>query len=602
MLQTAKHPSLSPKDRLEALRAELKRRGLDGFIVPRQDEFQGEYVAPYAERLRWLTGFTGSWGTAIVMPDRAAIFVDGRYTVQASEQVDTNLFAPHHLIEDPPADWLEKNAAKGQKIGYDPWLMTSEQVDRFDKALAKAGAKLEPVTDNPVDAIWHDRPPRPSGPVEVQPTQFAGRSSAEKLAEIAKTLEKESADAAVITLPDSIAWLFNIRGADIRYMPVVHAQAILHRGRKAQVFIDSARLPDHVQDHLAQVAEVVPPSDFLEALAELGRQKRKVLIDPASAPERVSSALKSSGAEIVKGADPSVLPKARKNPVESEGARSAHHRDGAAMVRFLHWLSIEAPRGGLTEIAAAEKLEEFRRASGALKDLSFDTISGAGPNAALPHYHATPESSRPLERNSIFLIDSGGQYQDGTTDITRTVVIGEPTAQMKDRFTRVLKGMIAMSTIRFPKGTTGSQLDVLARTALWKAGFDYDHGTGHGVGSYLSVHEGPARLNKTDRTPLEPGMILSNEPGYYKPGEYGIRIENLLLVQEPRPIEGGERPMMGFETLTLAPIDRALIDPSLLTAEERQWLDAYHARVLKEIGPLLDEADRRWLVQVTAPL
>jgi Xaa-Pro aminopeptidase len=602
MLQTAKPASLSPQARLEALRSELKRRGLDGFIIPRQDEFQGEYVAPYAERLRWLTGFTGSWGMAVVLPERAAIFVDGRYTVQAAEQVDTGLYAPHHLIEEPPADWLEKNSGKGQRIGYDPWLMTPEQVERFDKALARAGASFEPVADNPIDAIWSDRPPRPSGPVEVQPTQFAGRSSSDKLAEIAKSLEKEGADAAVITLPDSIAWLFNIRGFDVRYVPVVHAQAILRREGKAQIFIDPARIPDHVQDHLAQVADVAPPSAFLDALAELGRRSLKVLIDPASAPERVKSALKSSGAEIVKGADPSVLPKARKNPVESEGARSAHRRDGAAMARFLHWLSIEAPRGGLTEIAAAEKLEELRRGSGALKDLSFDTTSGSGPNAALPHYHATLESSRKLEMDSIFLIDSGGQYQDGTTDITRTVIVGQPTAEMKDRFTRVLKGMIAMSTIRFPKGTTGSQLDVLARAALWKAGFDYDHGTGHGVGSYLSVHEGPARLNKTDRTPLEPGMILSNEPGYYKPGEYGIRIENLLLVHEPRPIAGGERPMMGFETLTLAPIDRALIDAALLLPEERQWLDAYHARVLKEIGPLLDELDRRWLAQATKPL
>ena len=601
MLQSSKQAS-SPHAHLDALRVELKRRGLDGFIVPRQDEFQGEYVAPYAERLRWLTAFAGSWGKAIVLMNRAAIFVDGRYTVQVAEQVDTGLFEPHHLIEEPPADWLEKNVGKGQVIGYDPWLMTPEQASRCEKALVKAGARLEPVDDNPIDAVWTDRPPRPAGLVEVQPTQFAGRSSSEKLAEIAKVLEVKGADAAVVTLPDSIAWLFNIRSNDVRYMPVVHAQAILHGGRQAQLFIDPARLPEHVQDHLAQVAVVAPPSTFLDALAELGRHKSRVLIDASSAPERVSSALKSSGADIVTGADPCILPKARKNPVESEGARVAHRRDGAAMVRFLHWLSVTAPAGGLTEIAAAEKLEKFRRASDALKDLSFETIAGAGPNAALPHYHATPESSRPLAKDQVFLIDSGGQYQDGTTDITRTVIIGKPTAEMKDRFTRVLKGMIAMSTIRFPKGTTGSQLDVLARAALWKVGLDYDHGTGHGVGSYLSVHEGPARLNKTDRTPLEPGMILSNEPGYYKPGEYGIRIENLLLVHEARAIEGGERPLMGFETLTLAPIDSALIDPSLLTPEELQWLNAYHARVLKDIGPLLGEADRSWLAQATAPL
>jgi Xaa-Pro aminopeptidase len=603
MLQSLTEPSLSPRARLDALRAELKRRGLDGFIIPRQDEFQGEYVAPYAERLRWLTGFSGSWGTAIVLADRAAVFVDGRYTVQLAQQVDPSLYTPRHLVEEPPAEWLEKNVGKGQKIGYDPWLMTPEQAERFDKALAKAGARLESVESNPIDAVWPDRPPRPSGPVDVQPTQFAGRSPSDKLADIAKTLESEGAEAAVITLPDSIAWLFNIRGSDVRHVPVVHAQAILRRGRKAQIFIDPARLPDHVQDHLARVADVAPPSAFLEALAELGRDKAKVLIDPASAPARVASALETAGAVIVRATDPAVLPKARKNPIESEGARAAHRRDGAAVARFLHWLDDEAPRGGLTELAAAEKLEEFRRDSGALKDLSFDTIAGAGPNAALPHYHVTPESNRGLEKDSIFLIDSGAQYQDGTTDITRTVILGRPTPEMKDRFTRVLKGMIAMSAIRFPKGTTGSQLDALARAALWKVGFDYDHGTGHGVGSYLSVHEGPARLNKTDRTPLDPGMILSNEPGYYKPGEYGIRIENLLLVYEPRPIEGGERPMMGFETLTLAPIDRNLIEPSLLLPEERRWLDAYHARVLREIGALLQDAtDRSWLEQATAPL
>lgn len=602
MLQSSKQPSPSAHTRLAALRTELKRRGLDGFIIPRQDEFQGEYVAPYAERLRWLTAFAGSWGKAIVLMDRAAIFVDGRYTVQVGEQVDTGLFEPHHLIEEPPADWLANKVGKDQVIGYDPWLMTPEQAGRFEKALVKAGARLEPVADNPIDSVWTDKPPRPAVPIEVQPTQFAGRSSSEKLAEIHKTLEDKGADAAVITLPDSIAWLFNIRSNDVRYMPVVHAQAILHRGRQAQLFLDPARLPEHVQDHLLRVAVVVPPSALLEALAELGRHKARVLIDASSAPERISSALKSSGADIVTGADPCILPKARKNPVECEGARAAHRRDGAAMTRFLHWLSVTAPAGGLTEIAAAEKLENFRRALETLKDLSFDTIAGAGPNAALPHYHVTPESTRPLEKDSVFLIDSGGQYQDGTTDITRTVIIGRPTAEMKDRFTRVLKGMIAMSTIRFPKGTTGSQLDVLARAALWNAGLDYDHGTGHGVGSYLSVHEGPARLNKTDRTPLEPGMILSNEPGYYKPGEYGIRIENLLLVHEPRAIAGGERPMLGFETLTLAPIDSALIDPSLLITDERQWLNAYHARVLKDIGPLLEEADRNWLAQATAPL
>jgi Xaa-Pro aminopeptidase len=603
MLQSSESAGPDVREtRLAAFRAELKRQGLDGFIIPRHDEFQGEYVAPYAERLRWLTGFSGSWGMAIVLEERAAMFVDGRYTVQAAQQVDKTLYSFHHLIDEPPQEWLEKHARKDQVIGYDAWLLSADQASRFARACAKAGATLKAVEANPIDMIWRDRPPRPSGPVEVQPTQFAGRMPAEKLSDMDKAMESKGADAAVITLPDSIAWLFNIRGQDVRHTPVVHAQAILRRSARAVLFIDKARLPGHVQDHLSASADVEPPDAFPEALSALGRQKAKVLVELASAPEKVRASLQDGGAEIVNATDPTILPKARKNAVECEGARNAHRRDGAAMARFLHWLSIAALRGGLSEIDIVDKLAEFRRATEALKDLSFETIAGTGPNAALPHYHVEPESSRAIEMNRILLVDSGGQYQDGTTDVTRTVIIGTPAREMKDRFTRVLKGMIAMSVIRFPKGTTGSQLDVLARESLWKAGLDYDHGTGHGVGSYLSVHEGPARLNKTDRTPLEPGMILSNEPGYYKPGEYGIRIENLLLVQEPRPIEGGERPMMGFETLTLVPIDRALMEVDLLTAGERAWIDAYHTRVRKEIGPLLEGADRDWLEKACAPL
>jgi len=603
MLQSQEQSAQSPQvSRLAAFRAELKRRGLDGFIVPRQDEFQGEYVAPYAERLLWLTGFAGSWGLAIVLADRAAIFVDGRYTLQVAQQVDTGLFTPRHLIDEPPHDWVEKNVSKDQTIGYDPWLLTAEQASRFEKACAAAGARLVPVDSNPVDAVWKDKPPRSKAAVEVHPTQFAGRTPAEKLAEIAKTLEAQKADAAVITLPDSIAWLFNIRSSDVRYSPIVHAQAILHRTAKADLFLDEGRMSEDVRDHLSGVATVRPPEAFVAALEALGRSNAKVLADLSSVPERVRSSIKLSGGEIVNAPDPSVLPKARKNPMESEGARAAHRRDGAAVIRFLHWLEVAAPKGEMTEVAVAEKIAEFRKDTGALKDLSFDTIAGAGPNAAIPHYHVSRESSRKLDNNSIFLIDSGAQYQDGTTDITRTVIVGVPTAEMKDRFTRVLKGMIAVSSIRFPKGTTGSQIDALARAALWKAGLDYDHGTGHGVGSYLSVHEGPARLNKTDRTPLEPGMILSNEPGYYKAGEFGIRIENLVLVHAPQPIAGGERMMMGFETLTLAPIDRRLVDQSLLTEEELAWLNAYHERVLREIGPLLEAEDLRWLERACSPL
>jgi Xaa-Pro aminopeptidase len=588
--------------RLKALRAELKSQGLDGFIVPRQDEFQGEYVAAYAERLRWLTGFAGSWGVAIIMLDKAAIFVDGRYTLQVAEQVDTSLFTPRHLIEEPPHEWVEANLAKGQVLGYDPWLLTPDQVNRLSQSAAKAGAELRAVERNPVDAIWPDRPHRPSGPVEIQPTQLAGRTAADKLAEAARSLEALGADAAIITLPDSVAWLFNIRGHDVAHAPVVHGQTIVRRAGKADLFIDPARVTEETADHLAAVANIHPREAFIPLVEALGREKAKVLADLSSLPEKVRSTLASAGGEIVNGLDPTVLPKARKNAVEQEGARNAHKRDGAAMARFLRWLEREAPKGQLTEISATEKLEEFRRDTGALKDLSFETIAGAGPNAAIPHYHVSGESDRRLEPNAIFLIDSGAQYQDGTTDITRTIIVGEPTGEMRDRFTRVLKGMIGISTIRFPKGTTGSQIDVLARAALWKAGFDYDHGTGHGVGSYLSVHEGPARINKIDRTALEPGMILSNEPGYYKPGHYGIRIENLVLVHAPQVIAGGERAMMSFETLTLAPIDRRLIDATLLTEEELAWFNGYHARVAAEIGALLEGEDHDWLMRACAAI
>jgi Xaa-Pro aminopeptidase len=588
--------------RLEALRAELKSQGLDGFIVPRQDEFQGEYVAPYAERLRWLTGFGGSWGVAIIMLDKAAIFVDGRYTLQLVEQVDTSLFTPRHLIEEPPPEWVQANLATGQVLGYDPWLLTPEQVNRLNQAAAKVGAELRPVDRNPVDAVWHDRPQRPSTPVEIQPTQFAGRTPAEKLAEAARSLEATGVDAAIITLPDSIAWLFNIRGHDVAYTPVVHAQFIVRRAGKADLFIDPARLTEEAKDHLAAVVHTHPREAFIPSVEALGREKAKVVADLSSLPQRVRSAIESAGGALVNGPDPTVLPKARKNAVEQEGARNAHRRDGAAMARFLCWLEREGPKGRLTELSVAEKLEEFRRGTGELRDLSCETIAAAGPNAAIPHYHASRESDRKLESNAIFLIDSGAQYQDGTTDITRTVIIGEPTREMRDRFTRVLKGMIGISTIRFPKGTTGSQLDVLARAALWKAGCDYDHGTGHGVGSYLSVHEGPARINKIDRTPLEPGMILSDEPGYYKPGHYGIRIENLVLVHEPQEIEGGNRAMMGFETLTLAPIDRRLVDAALLTEEELAWFNGYHARVAAAVGLLLEGEDREWLTKACAPV
>jgi len=592
---------LSP-ERVTRLRDELKRRNLDGFIIPRQDEFQGEYVAPYAERLRWLTGFAGSWGLAILMKDRGAIFVDGRYTIQVRKQVDTSIFTPRHLVEEPPAEWLEKELKSGEVLGYDPWLMTADQIARFEKAAAKAGARLVAVDSNPLDAIWADQPKRPKKSVSVQPTQFSGKSSKDKLGDVSKSLEKAGADAVVLTQPDSVAWAFNIRGGDVAYTPVVLSYAILHRQGEAELFIDETKLPEDAAAHLKGIVRIRAPQEIEASLAALGQKKARVQIDPDWAPERIRAVLAASGAEIVTGKDPCVLPKARKNAIEQEGARAAQKRDGVAMSRFLCWLDQAAPRGQENEVTVARKLAEFRAEGGMLKDLSFDSISGVGPNAAIPHYRVSKASALPLKLGQIYLIDSGAQYQDGTTDITRTVIIGEPTLEMKDRFTRVLKGMIALSRIRFPKGTCGSQLDVLARQPQWMAGLDFDHGTGHGVGSYLSVHEGPARINKSDRTPLEPGMILSNEPGYYKEGQYGIRIENLILVREPEAIAGGERPMMSFETLTLCPIDHRLIEPGLLSSEELAWLNTYHTRVLREIGAYLEGTELDWLKQACAPV
>lgn len=586
--------------RTALLRAELKRRKLTGFIIPRQDEFQGEYVSAYAERLRWLTGFAGSWGMAILTLKKGAIFVDGRYTIQVRHQVDTRLFAPQHLIDEPPTAWIEKNLKKGDRLGFDPWLVTADQARRFAAACETAGAALVPLTSNPIDATWTDQPARPAAAITTQPTQFAGRKSADKLKDMAKALGKT--DAVVLTQPDSVSWVFNIRGFDVPYTPVVLAYAILRRKGKAELFIDTGKVPEDVRSHLKSIATLRQPGEIAASLRALGKARATVQIDPVWTPEAIRSVLTKSGAKIAHGTDPCVLPKARKNKIEQEGARAAQLRDGAAMSHFLRWLEAEAPGGGLTELSAAAKLEGFRRQTGMLMDLSFDAISAAGPHAAIPHYHVTEQSNRALGLNEIYLIDSGGQYQDGTTDITRTTIIGQPTDEMRDRFTRVLKGMINLSRIRFPKGTCGSQLDVLARSALWMAGLDFDHGTGHGVGAYLSVHEGPVRINKTDRTPLEPGMILSNEPGFYKQDHFGIRIENLVMVHEARDIDGGDRQMLGFETLTLCPIERRLIDARLMTQDERAWLDAYHARVLKDVGALLDGNDLAWLETACAPL
>jgi Xaa-Pro aminopeptidase len=588
------------KTRVTLLRAELKKRKLNGFFVPRADEFQGEYVPAYAERLRWLTNFRGSAGIAIVTLKKAAIFVDGRYVIQVRQQVDEKIFAPFHLMEEPPAQWIAKNLKKGDRLGFDPWLVTADQARHLAAACASVGASFVPVESNPIDAVWKDQPPRPSAKLVTQPTQFAGTTASEKIKDLRKALA--NVDAVVLTQPDSVSWLFNLRGFDVPHTPVVAAYAILPAKGKAQIFIASEKLTEEVMAHLKSIATIHAPKDIGAALKALGKAKSRVLIDPAWTPERIRELLVKAKATVVTGPDPVLLPKARKNRTEQEGARNAQKRDGVAVSRFLFWLERETPKGGLTELDAAAKLKNFRESTGELKDLSFETIPASGPHAAIPHYHATEESNRKLGRNEIFLIDSGAQYIDGTTDITRTVIIGTPTAEMKDRFTRVLKGMIGLTMARFPKGTTGSQLDILARQHLWSAGLDFDHGTGHGVGAYLSVHEGPARINKSDRTPLEAGMILSNEPGFYNQGAYGIRIENLVMVHEAKPVTGGDRPMLGFETLTLAPIDRRLIDVALLSDAERNWLDAYHARVQKEVGDHLVGDELAWLKKACAPL
>ena len=593
--------------RLAALRGELHRLGIDGFIVPRADEHQGEYVPPRAQRLTWLTGFTGSAGTAVVLGAKAAVFVDGRYTLQVREEVDNDLFTPVHLADQSVGDWLEENLSEGARLGFDPWLHSQDQVKRLDASAKKAGAELVACETNPLDSVWEAQPAPPIAPARVHEVAYAGVASSDKRAQIAGEIAKRGAAACVLTLPDSIAWLFNVRGGDVTHTPFVLSFAIIKPDGTASWFVDRRKLTAEVIAHLGNAVSVEAPSAFGPALAALGDAGEAVTVDPASAPAWVFTRLREAGARIVEGKDPCQLPKASKNAVEVEGARNAHRRDGAAVTRFLAWLDEAAPGRAtsdpVTEIEAAERLAAFRREHAAFRDLSFDTISGAGPNGAIVHYRVDEQSNRPLARGELYLVDSGAQYPDGTTDITRTVAIGTPTAEMKDRFTRVLKGHIAIATAVFPEGTTGSQLDPSARRPLWEAGLDFDHGTGHGVGSYLSVHEGPQRIAKVPNlTALEPGMIVSNEPGYYKAGAYGIRIENLVTVVPAGPIPGAERNMLAFETLTLAPIDRNLVDPELLDAEEIAWLDAYHAIVRDILTPMVDVKTGAWLAQATRPI
>jgi Xaa-Pro aminopeptidase len=588
--------------RVAALRAEIARRGLDGFVVPHADRYQNEYVPPSEQRLAWLTGFTGSAGTAIVMVDRAVLFADGRYTIQARAQADAALFTIEHLVDAPPAAWIEANLAAGQKLGYDPWLHTVESVERLAKACATSGAELVATEPNPIDAIWHDRPAPPRGAVVPQDVQFAGEPAASKLERVRAEIKKLKADALVISDPHAVAWTFNIRGADIAHTPLPLSSAIVPTEGSAVLYIDEGKLTDAARAALAGLTEIRAPAAFAADLAALGNQT--VRLDQATAAQAIAQAVTAHGGRAPRGPDPIAVMKAVKNATEIAGSRAAHLRDGAAVTKFLAWFDREARLGGarLTEIDAVEALESFRRDGGLLKDVSFPTIAGSGPNGAIVHYRVTGRTNRKIAPGELFLIDSGAQYQDGTTDITRTVAVGEPTPEMRDRFTRVLKGHIAIARAVFPDGVAGSQLDSFARAHLWTAGLDFDHGTGHGVGSYLSVHEGPARIAKLGTAALMRGMILSNEPGYYKTGHYGIRIENLVLVAEAPAVPGAEKPLNCFETLTLAPIDRRLIDLDLMDRAEIDWLDAYHAEVREKLAPHLGAATSAWLADATAPL
>ena len=593
-------PSFGAKH-LPLIRTQMKRQGLDGFIVPHEDEHQNEYLPDANERLAWATGFTGSAGAAVILSDRAAVFVDGRYTLQVRDQVDPALFDTLDLVEGGVPAYLEGQAAPGQVIGYDPRLHSPDALKRLSKAVETAGAALKAVTVNPIDAAWKKRPAQPAALVTPYPLEYAGEASASKRARVGETIAKAGAEAAVITAPSSIAWLFNVRGGDVIRSPLPLAQAILRADGTARLFLDPAKVSIPLAGWLGNQVTLEPPEVLETALKAFAG--KTVMIDPAQSSAWYFDVLEAAGAEIVRAPDPSALPRACKNATEIAGVRRAHQRDGAALSRFLHWLDTEAQQTLPDEVEIVSRLEALREATGLLKDLSFDTIAGAGPNGAVVHYRPTHRTNRRIEPGQLLLVDSGAQYLDGTTDVTRTIAIGEPSREMRERFSLVLKGHIALARVRFPTGISGGALDALARAALWMAGLDYDHGTGHGVGAYLGVHEGPQRIAKrADSQALLPGMIVSNEPGYYKTGAYGIRIENLQVVTEAAEIEGGERPMLGFETLTLAPIDRRLVAAQMLTPQERDWLDAYHARVVAEIGPQLDEVERAWLEEACSPL
>lgn len=586
--------------RVQALRNEMNIFNVDGFIIPRADEHQGEYVAPCSERLNWICGFTGSAGMAIVLNEKACVFVDGRYTIQVEQQVDHDLFERRHVSDQPADVWLEAHLKKGQKLAYDPWLHTGPSLHRLEQACKRIGAELVPAPHNFIDAVWQDRPAAPMDPVLVHDLSYSGQNHQEKIGDIAQQLQDAGQDAMVLSLPDSIAWLFNIRGSDIPCTPVALGFAILYSNAQAILFFAQQKCASSVRTHLGDNVTIRDPDELGEVLDSLGAEGKTVRLDGASIPKWIHTRLKAKGANVQLGDDLCILPKACKNTVEAAGMVNAHKRDGVHMVRFLYWLS-EQPYGpDINEHSVAEYLDNQRARDDLFVDFSFQTISGAAGNGAIVHYRHEEERALALPENGLYLVDSGGQYHDGTTDITRTIVRGTPSAEMKDRFTRVLKGHIALSTARFPKGTSGSQLDVLARSALWQGGYDYDHGTGHGVGSFLSVHEGPQRISKLpSRQALMPGMVISNEPGYYKTDAYGIRLENLVIVREE---SGFERDMLCFEALTLCPFDLNGIDLDLLNSEEINWLNSYHQTVFDELSPSLNDKQVAWLREATRPV
>jgi Xaa-Pro aminopeptidase len=583
-------------DRLAALRHHIARLSLAGVIVPHADEYLGEAAPPSSQRLAWLTGFTGSAGIAVVLADRAAVFSDGRYVLQLAQQTDAALWEQRHIVDDPPHVWLAAQAP-GVRVGYDPKLIAADGLARF----TGAGLEMVPLEIDPIDAVWLDRPPPPASPIVLHPLEVAGKPSAEKREEIAAALRKASQDATVLTDPASVAWLLNLRGADLPNTPFALAFAILRADGSVDLFADAARIAPDLRASFGNAVSVRPPGELAAALDALAG--KRVRVDPAASPVWFSQRLRAAGADVVAESDPCTLPKARKNAAERQGMRSAHARDAVAVCRFLHWLDRDAHLGTQTEISAAAHLLALREEVPGFRGESFPAISGAGEHGAIIHYRATEATDRSLRANELYLIDSGGQFPDGTTDITRTVWTGPgtPPASVRADVTRVLKGHIAIATLVFPRGVAGPHIDAFARRALWDAGLDYDHGTGHGVGCYLSVHEGPAGISRNARAvPLESGMVLSNEPGLYRPGAYGIRLENLLLVEEAPT--AGERSWLRFATLTLAPFDRRLIDPALLDSAERAWLDAYHAHVLAEVGSMLPPDDRAWLAEACAKL